>query len=317
MSLAADIAGLDKVTGLGDRPVHLAIGMFDGVHLGHRSVVEAAVVSARRTGGVAVALTFDPHPSRVLRPTAAVPLLMPLRSKTQQLRRIGAEAVITQSFTREFAGVAADDFVTMLQQALPKLSALYVGENWRFGRGRTGDVAKLQTLAKARGVSVYSAPRVSLDGEPISSTRIRAALTAGDLETVNSLLGYTYRSEGEVLAGRQLGRTIGFPTLNLDWDPECRPAYGVYAVRFGAVTAMPLVERGVANYGLRPTVEKATNPRPLLEVHGLDGQVSWGPGDNLAVEWCQHIRAETRFPNVEALREQIGRDVEVAKSLLQ
>ena len=316
MSLAADMAGLDKVAGLGDRPVHLAIGMFDGVHLGHRSVVEAAVASAQRTGGVAVALTFDPHPSRVLRPDAAVPLLMPVSSKTQRLRRIGAEAVVTQSFTRKFAGVVAEEFVPMLQQALPNLSALYVGENWRFGKGRKGDVAMLHTLAKAQGLSVYSAPRVSLDGSPISSTRIRTALTAGEMETVNALLGYTYRSEGQVVAGRQLGRTIGFPTLNLDWDPECRPAYGVYAVRFGASDATQLKARGVANYGLRPTVEKGAKPRPLLEVHGLDDQVSWGTGDNLAVEWSRHIRAERQFANVEVLREQIEQDVEVAKSLL-
>lgn len=299
---------------LGDRPVHLAIGMFDGVHLGHRSVMEAAVASARRTGGVAVALTFDPHPSRVLRPDAAVPLLMPATSKARRLRQLGAESVITQSFTREFAAVSAEGFVPMLQGALPNLSAIYVGENWRFGKGRTGDVTFLQAQANERGVSVYSAPRVSLDGQAISSTRIRAALAAGELETVNALLGYSYRSEGEVVPGRKLGRTLSFPTLNLPWEPECRPAYGVYAVRFGRLDEECLQGRGVANYGLRPTVETGDQVAPLFEVHGLDGDVSYDAGDQLAVEWCQHIRSEQRFANVEVLREQISRDVETAKS---
>lgn len=313
MSWTADIAGLDNATGWGERPVHLAIGMFDGVHLGHRSVMDAAVVAARRTDGVAVALTFDPHPSRVLRPDAAVRLLMPAKIKARRLRQLGAESVITQSFTREFAAVSAEEFVPMLQRALPHLRMIYVGENWRFGQGRIGDVTMLQTLASERGVGVYSAPRVNLDGAPISSTRIRAALAAGDLATVNALLGYAYQSAGEVVPGRKLGRTMGFPTLNFEWDPESRPAYGVYAVRFGRLEDERLEGRGVANYGLRPTVETNDHVVPLLEVHGLDGDVNYETGDLLAVEWCRHIRAEQRFANVEVLRKQISRDVEIAK----
>ncbi len=314
MSLTAAFAGMDQIASGGDRPIHLAIGMFDGVHLGHRSVVEAAVASAQRTGGVAVALTFDPHPSRVLRPDKAVPLLMPAETKASRLRRLGAAAVITQPFTREFAAVEAEDFVPMLQHALPRLSALYVGENWRYGRGRSGDVAQLQAEAQTRGLSVFSAPRVSLNGEPISSTRIRAALRGGDLTTVNALLGYTYRTEGEVVRGRQLGRTLDFPTLNLRWEPECQPAYGVYAVRFGAADATELEEQGVANYGVRPTVEQAGEGRPLLEVYGLDGAVRWDAGDRLAVEWTHFIRPEQRFADLSALRNQIKQDVATAKS---
>lgn len=316
MNRGTNIAGLEQAASLGERAVHLAIGMFDGVHLGHRSVMEAAVASARRTGGIAVALTFDPHPSRVLRPESAVPLLMPPEIKAHRLGQIGAEAVITQSFTREFAAVTADDFVPMLQRAIPTLQSLYVGENWRFGKGRSGDVALLQTQANAKGINVFSAPRVKLDGQPISSTRIRQAAAKGEMQTVNALLGYTYRSEGAIVAGRRLGRTISFPTMNLRWEPECRPRYGVYAVRFGGADEGKLTGRGVANYGLRPTVETRECVRPLLEVHGLDGAVSWDVGDRLAVEWCHSIRAEQRFADIETLKTQIQADVAIAQTLV-
>ena len=316
MNLADEVERWDALSVAGNRPIHLAIGMFDGVHLGHRSVIEAAVLSARRTNGVAMALTFDPHPSRVLRPEAAVPLLMPAETKAQRLRMLGAEAVITQSFTPEFAAVEAEEFVPMLQRAFPRLKGLYVGDNWRFGRGRRGDVALLQLLAKAAGLSVFSAPRVSLDGEPISSTRIRAALVAGEIEEANALLGYSYRSETKVVPGRKLGRTLNFPTLNMGWEPECRPALGVYAVRIGRVGDDQLDRSGVANYGLRPTVENGAEAEPLLEVHVFDGTVSWGDGDRLAVEWCHFIRPEQRFAGLEALKAQIAQDAETARQWL-
>ena len=313
MNLADEVEQLDAVSAAGNRLIYLAIGMFDGVHLGHRSVIEAAVASARRTGGVAMALTFDPHPSRVLRPEAAVPLLMPAATKAQRLRMLGAEAVITQTFTPEFAAVEAEEFVPMLQRTFPRLKGLYVGDNWRFGRGRRGDVALLQRLGKAAGLSVFSAPRVSLDGEPISSTRIRAALVAGEVEEANALLGYSYRSETAVVPGRKLGRTLNFPTLNMRWEPECCPALGVYAVRIGQVGEDQLERIGVANYGQRPTVENAAEAKPLLEVHVFDGAVSWGDGDRLAVEWCHFLRPEQRFAGLEALKAQIAKDAEAAK----
>jgi len=291
---------------LSTRPLHLAMGMFDGVHLGHRAVLEAAVVSARRTGGLAAALTFDPHPSRLLRPDHAVPLIQPVNIKVDRMLQAGLDAVITQSFTREFAAVAAEEFLSFIREALPSLQSVYVGENWRFGYGRKGDVALLNDLGQREGVRVFSAPRVNLDGIPISSTRIRTALADGDIETVNALLGYTYRSQGVVQEGRRLGRQLGFPTLNLLWQPECQPRYGVYAVRVGRTGNEASVE-GVANYGVRPTVEKETAPRPQLEVH-LFEEAPFTTGDNLVVDWCSYLRSEKRFETVEELRDQITLD---------
>lgn len=287
-------------------PVHLAMGMFDGVHLGHRAVLDAAVASARRTGGVAAALTFDPHPSRLLNPSHAVPLIQPVVTKVDRMLMAGLDAVITESFTPEFAAVEAEEFVPHLHRALPRLAAVYVGENWRFGRGRRGDVAMLVERAHAFGLKVFSAPRVNLDGLPISSTRIRTGLVDGDIEMVNALLGYTYRSTGEVVTGRKLGREFGFPTLNVPWEPECPPKFGVYAVRVHQ-RGQPKSWEGVANYGVRPTVETEPAPRPQLEVH-LFETPDFGPGSVLDIDWCHYLRSEKRFDSVNALRDQITMD---------
>jgi riboflavin kinase/FMN adenylyltransferase len=286
------------------RPLHLAIGMFDGVHLGHQSVIEAAIHSAKRSGGIAGVLTFSPHPSVLLRPENPTPLLMPPAMKRAVLARLGVDVFIEQPFNRDYADIAAADFVPHLRRHLPHLAAVYVGENWRFGRDRAGDVALLVAEARKAGLAVYSAPRLNHNGAPISSSRLRELLTAGDLAGVNAMLGYTYFADGVVERGRQLGRTIGFPTLNLAWSPELKPRYGVYAVE--VVTAQqkrPL--KGVANYGLRPTVAQAT--QPLLEVHLLESS-PLTYGDKLTVNWLHFLRPESKFGSLEELRRQIEND---------
>ena len=302
-------AGLAQ-TALPPRPLHLAIGMFDGVHLGHRAVIEAAVQSARRSGGVAAVLTFSPHPSVLFRPEHPTPLIMDLAAKSAALGGLGVEAVIAEPFTADYAKIEAEDFLAHLRRHLPQLAAVYVGENWRFGRGRRGDVALLLAEGRRLGLHVFSAPRVNFDGEPISSTRIRGLLVEGDVAAANALLGHTYAASGPVTRGKALGRTIGFPTLNLAWAPGLRPRLGVYAVRVrGAKTAAALP--GVANYGLRPTVEQATEPR--LETH-VFGECPYDTGDAITVEWLRFLRPETKFAGVDELRAQIARDVAAARA---
>lgn len=295
---------LTEASALPARPLHLAIGMFDGVHLGHQAVIEAAVHSARRCIGVAGVLTFQPHPSRLFRPDNPVRLIMEPESKARRLFQLGVDAVIMQPFDAAFAGIAADEFLPRLKKAMPSLDTIYVGENWRFGRGRLGDVALLVAEARQRGLTVVSAQRIRQNGEPISSTRIRDYLVEGRMAEANALLGYTYFSQGVVVPGKRLGRTIGFPTLNVPWEPELRPRLGVYAVRVsGEKSAAPI--QGVANYGLRPTVEHSTEPR--LEIHLL-GECPFGEGDRLTVEWLAFLRPEMKFANVDALRGQIEKD---------
>lgn len=303
MELPAHIEGVERVE-LPSRPLHLAIGMFDGVHLGHRAVVEAAVQSARATGGLSGVLTFWPHPSALFRPENPTRLMQKPAQKSRLLIALGVDVVVTQRFDATLASVTAEDFLPWLKRALPQLAAIYVGENFRFGQGREGDVALLVALGRGAGVRVFSAPRVSLDGEPISSTRIRAQLAAGDVEAANALLGYSYVAEGVVTGGKRLGRTIGFPTLNVPWTPDFRPRLGVYAVRVSG-SKEPAGVPGVANYGLRPTVEDASEPR--IEAHVL-GPCPFGEGDAVRVEWLRFLRPEMKFANLEELRTQIARD---------
>ena len=312
MKPSALITGLDAATVLPSRPLHLAIGMFDGMHLGHRAVVESALRSARRAKGIAAALTFDPHPSRVLRPDKAVAMIQPVEARVDALTQEGLDAVIVHRFSREYASVEAADFLPHLRQRLPYLAGIYVGENWRYGRGRAGDISSLIEAGKAAGVTVVSAPRINHNGRPISSTRVRECLGAGQLEEANELLGYSYGGEGTTVAGKQLGRTIGFPTLNIEWMVECRPRLGVYAVRVRDESDQGSEwQNAVANFGLRPTVENSTVPR--LEVHVLDG-TQLTTGARVRVEWLRFIRDERRFDSLEQLREQIAADTAVARA---
>jgi len=294
--------GLDRVA-LPDRPLHLAVGMFDGVHRGHQAVIGSAVETAGRGGGLAVVLTFWPHPSRLFHPENPVRMILGREAKLRVLSRLGLDGVIDQPFTREFAGVGADEFVPLLLRHLPRLASISVGENWRFGRAREGDVARLTADARTAGLEVVRVPRLEQDGAPVSSSRIRELIASGQIAAANALLGYAYFAEGVVQTGRQLGRQLGFPTLNLAWEPELLPRYGVYAVSVLDETGRP--SPGVANYGLRPTVEQTT--RPLLEVHLL-GETALGPGRAITVNWLHFLRPEKKFPGVAELAAQIAQD---------
>lgn len=292
--------------------LHLAIGVFDGVHLGHKAVVESAVFSARRSGGVSAVLTFDPHPSRLFRPEEPTRLIMPIDMKVAMLHAVGVDCVICKTFDREFASIPADEFLSQLKAQLPTLKSIYVGENFRFGQKRAGDVATLIHSGRDLGLGVFSAERIKHNGEPISSTRIRNELEAGGVTAVNDLLGYNYSSTGKIVSGAQLGRQIGFPTLNLPWQPECLPRFGVYLVRF-RLAGESGWQAAVANYGVRPTVDETAND-PMLEVHALE-PVELKPGQAIEVEWLKFIRPEQKFDSVDELKVQIAKDCETARSL--
>lgn len=312
MKSAQVITGLAAAANLPPRPLHLAIGMFDGVHRGHRAVIEVPVGAARQGDGQAAVLTFDPHPSRLLRPAQAVEMIQPLAARLAALAGEGLDAIIVQPFVAEFAAIEAEDFLAYLHRQLPQLVSLHVGENWRYGRGRRGDLASLIAAGRTCGVTVVSAPRVNHLGEPISSTRIRECLEQGRIEVANAMLGRSYGGEGRVTAGKQLGRTLGFPTLNLAWPVECQPRHGVYAVRVRGDAAAPAAGLpAVANFGLRPTVEQSQIPR--LEVHVL-ADTTLTTGDRLEVEWLTFLRPEQRFDSIDALRLQIAADTQAARA---
>lgn len=311
MNAVVHSAELERVV-LPPQPLHLAIGMFDGVHLGHRSVIESAVHSARRSGGQAGVLTFWPHPSELINPAKATRLMLTPAMKRRLLAGLGVDFIIEQPFTADFAQKTAEEFVPWLQRCLPQVKAVYVGENWRFGRNRSGDVPLLVRAGQATGLEIFSAPRLNHNGAPISSSRIRTLLESGEVAQANALLGYAYFAEGVVARGRQLGRTLDVPTLNVPWAPALRPAYGVYAaeIEMGEGRVLP----AVANYGVRPTVE-ATD-QPTLEVHALVA-TTLTYGDAITVRWLDFLRPERKFDGVEALRAQIAVDVAQARKFFR
>ena len=312
MKFPLHVKRFEELAGL-SRELHLAIGMFDGVHLGHKVVIESAVSSAQTSaGGISGVLTFDPHPSRLFRPETPTLLILPTELKLALLDALKVDIVICKQFDHAFASISAEDFLADLQKMLPTLKSIYVGENFRFGKMRTGSVSTLIESGNQLGISVFSAERIKCDGEPISSTRIREELEAGEIKKANDLLGYNYHSIGKVIGGEKLGRKIGFPTLNVSWVPECRPKFGVYQVRFRSSKANPW-ELGVANYGIRPTV-KDISREPLLEVHALAG-TNVGEGDTIEVEWLHFIRPEQDFGSIELLKQQIARDRDCALAL--
>lgn len=288
--------------------LHLAIGAFDGVHLGHRAVLHSARESARADGGAVGVLTYDPHPSKVLRPESAVPLIFTRAQKDARLTEAGAQSVHHEKFDRAHAGIAAADFPKWLKHTFPHLRSLHVGSNFQYGRGRAGNGESLIAQGAAEGLDVRLVAAVSLGDETVSSSRIRQCLATGDLALANAMLLRPYEAEGVIIGGRRLGRTLGFPTVNLAWEPELRPAYGVYAVEvIFKGEAMP----AVANYGQRPTVESGP-VAPLLEAHILQG-VAPTTGDAVRMRWVRRLRAEQKFADLAALQAQIVKDSAAAK----
>lgn len=290
-------------------PVHLALGVFDGVHLGHQAVIGQASAARRRDGGTCGVLTFDPYPMRVLFPEKAPRrLLASLDHKAEILEAQDVDFLLALPFDRERAAEEAEDFVRELAAAGVK--TLAVGDDWRFGKGRKGDVALLSRLAGELGFRLEALPPVMMDGERISSTRIRQAIRDGNLDAAARMLGRRYTVEGPVVEGRKLGRQLGFPTANVRIGEEQFPPDGVWAVR-----AREGVRRfdGVANLGMRPTVEGEDR---TLEVHLFDHD-----GDLydrvLEVEFVKCLRGERRFESLEALKEQIARDAAEAMYLLR
>lgn len=293
---------------------HVAIGVFDGVHAGHRAVLASATAAARARGGEVLALTFEPHPSRLLRPEAPTPLILSPDERERRLLEAGAARVVRQDFDAAHRALPAEDYLGWLRARFPGLRSVHVGENFRFGRGRTGDPALLAAAGRESGVEVRAVPAVRVHGEPASSSRIRDALRAGDLALANEMLVHPYEASGAITPGRQLGRRLGLPTLNLPWSPELAPAHGVYAAE--VLTAAGIAEPAVMNWGVRPTVETG-EVAPLAEAHLLRpaGPVPV-PGDAIRLRWLGRIREERRFADLAALRAQVAEDIRAARRLL-
>ena len=291
-------------------PLHLALGVFDGVHVGHQAVISRALDAADREGGLAGLLTFDPHPIRVIAPNKApANLLETLDHKARVVADLGIGLLIPLHFDLEFAKMEAAEFITRLTAA--PVRTIAVGEDWRFGHHRGGDVTFLASVAAKCGFRLEAVPPVMQDGERISSTRIRQAIRDGNLAGAERMLGRPYTVSGRVIEGRKLGRTLGFPTANLATGEAQLPSDGVWSV--WAMSEDGRILPGVANLGLRPTVDGTMRS---LEVHLLDfaGDLY---GSELEIRFHEALRAEQKFPSLESLRAQIQEDTDAARASLR
>jgi riboflavin kinase/FMN adenylyltransferase len=291
-------------------PIALAIGFFDGVHLGHQAILGRGREAAAACGGHLWVLTFDAHPRRVLK-TRPPPLLTSNRHKLILLRRYGADGCLLLPFTPAFAETEPEAFVRDLRRHAPALAAITVGSDWRFGRAGCGSVATLARECQGSGVAIVPVEAVCADGAAVSSTRIRQAVAAGRLDTARALLGRPFSLLGTVVHGHAAGRELGFRTANLACDAEAVPPQGVYAV-YAAMDRG--IREGVLSYGTRQTLH-GDPAAPVLELHlpGFDGDLY---GRDIEVFLVAGLREQRRFPAVEELRAQIRADIRQAGSTL-
>lgn len=295
-----------------DRPPRgavLSVGNFDGVHRGHRTVLEHVVQRARAAGAPAAVMTFDPHPVKLLRPAQAPQLLTSLAQRLALIERTGVDVALVLPFTHRVARIEAEDFVRDVLVATLGIREVYIGANFRFGADRRGDVALLERMGEELGFRAAAWPTVLVDGEPVSSTRVRTAVASGDVGTAARLLGRPTFVDGLVVEGRRVGRRIGFPTLNVDVDNELLPATGVY------VTAThlgddPRPRPSVTNVGYRPTVSEGQVLTVETHLFDFDDDVY---GSRSRIAFLTRLRGEQSFPSLDELRAQIGRDAAAAR----
>jgi len=286
------------------------IGNFDGVHLGHQAVLAALTERARAAGLPSLVITFEPQPMEFFRPEQAPARLTRLREKLEAIRGCGIDRVLLIRFNASFAEVEAHEFVRQVLVGNLGIRHLYVGDDFRFGKGRAGDFALLQAMGEEHGFGVESLDTVSEDGCRVSSTRIREALQQGELLHAARCLGRRYCICGHVAHGNKRGRTIGFPTMNVPLLRRSTPLRGVFAVQVLGLADVPMP--GVANIGNRPTLKG--DDRFLLEVHLFDfaDEVY---GRHVEVDFIERIRDEHKFESFDALRAQIAKDVQRARDI--
>jgi riboflavin kinase/FMN adenylyltransferase len=287
----------------------LSIGNFDGVHIGHQAVLIHVVKRARSMDAPAVAMTLDPHPIKLLRPGDAPRLLTNLDQRLALIARTGIGTTLVLPFTHRQARMSADDFVRDVLVERLAVREVYIGKNFRFGADRGGDVELLKTMGDQYGFQAASAPIVEAEGGVVSSTRVREAVAAGRFEEASTLLARAVFVDGPVLEGKRLGRTLGFPTLNIEMENEIEPRHGVY------VTAVhiPSFERtfpAVTNIGVRPTVYQ--NSLTTVESHLLDFTADVY-GERIRLFFLQRLREERTFNSTTRLMSQIRLDVDRAR----
>jgi riboflavin kinase/FMN adenylyltransferase len=286
------------------RRVCLAIGFFDGVHLGHQQIIRQTITDARQHEALALSVTFDCHPSSVVAPERAPALIYPLAQKLQVIESLGVDATLLVHFDKEFSQQSGECFIRSLARDAGQIRSICVGANFVFGHKRTGNVELLRKLGAELGFVVHGLAAVALDGKAVSSTRIRQAIAAGNLDAAGQMLGRGYSLVGKVVPGDQLGRKLGFPTANVDIVGLVVPPSGVYAAQ---AKSGGVFHRAVVNIGSRPTLQNS-QPQLRVEAHLLDFEDDLY-GQDLELVFIEKLREEKKFPSIADLRDQIARDI--------
>ena len=289
-------------------PVALAVGNFDGVHLGHAAIVRRLVEAAATKRVAPAILSFEPHPREFFTPDLAPARLTTLREKLELLAALGVEQAMICPFDKAFAALSAEEFIELVLCRALQVKHVIVGDDFRFGRGRGGDFAMLQAAGAQYGFAVESLSSVTVDGLRVSSSAVRQALAEGDMDKAARLLGRPYMMDGKVAHGDKIGRQLGFATANIRIKHNPLPMSGVFAVEVAGLDDKPLP--GVANLGIRPTVG---GTRTLLEVHLFDFNRDIY-GAHISVRFLRKLRNEQRFPNFDALKAQIAADAVAARA---
>ena len=296
------------------RKVCLAIGFFDGVHLGHQQIIRQTIADARQHDAIALVITFDCHPNIVVTPARVPPLVYSLPQKLRAIEALGTDTLLLIHFDKAFSQQTGEQFIRGLTRDLGKIQSICVGADFVFGHKRGGNVTLLKQLGAELKFTVHGMAAVSLDNQTLSSTRIREAIQSGDLDAASQMLGRPYSLAGKVIRGDQLGQKLGFPTANLDPSGLALPPKGVYAAHARIFSSSPPLSppRAVVNIGHRPTLNDP-NPQLRVEAHLLDFQ-----GDlydhELELTLLEKLRDEQKFGSLDELRAQIACDIEHAKS---
>ena len=289
----------------------VAIGNFDGVHLGHRALLEEALRITRASGGEAVALTFDPHPARFFAPSLAPPMLTPLGRRIELLQEAGAEVVVVEPFTAEFAGMMAEEFVEDVLAKDMGARHIVVGTDFSFGKDRRGSANLLTSAGRRLGMGVSVVPQVTANGLVCSSTKVREFVLEGRVEGASLLLGRPFEIDGQVVHGVGRGRTLGVPTINLAQVGEILPKPGVYAGRARRIDGIqgdPTWFAAAISIGTNPTFTKAGDPELFIEAHLLDfaGDLY---GADMRLAFVAHLRDQRRYASVDELVAAIQSDI--------
>src|SRR5437867_8042056 len=287
----------------------LALGNFDGLHRGHLKIIERVRRGAAEHGGTPMAMTFDPHPSRVVRPDKAPPLLMTKKQRIEALERAGITAVAVVRFTHELSQWDPETFVRTVLAEWLRVSEVWVGANFLFGHDRSGNFSTLRSLGQRYGFRADKIDPVRYKEFVVSSTRVRRLVAEGRMDEAGALLGHQFYVDGRVVAGKRRGRELGFPTANLKTENELLPPNGVYAT---TVTIDGIVHPSITNIGLRPTFGDTTKTMIEAYVLGFDGDLY---GRSVRLGFVQRLRDERKFEDVDALRAQIEADRRRAERL--